>query len=237
MLKDKVIIISGATGGLGRVLTREFVKAGAKVVLSARIGGKLKALAETLPREQALVFPADASSVEEVEDLFEFASEKFGHIDAVVMSTGSWAQVGIDDSVEDAAKQADAHYQSFFKTSFVTSFVAQQVFRAQGHGLIVNISSHAAFDYKLSSNLTYGPMKAASLHLMKALRHELRGTKVRVADIEPGTINTEEMAARLDTPEKQSKAVQPEAIADWIVEHFDDENIPEATHFASGSTL
>ncbi|MBX4199023.1 SDR family oxidoreductase [Candidatus Parcubacteria bacterium] len=223
MLKDKTIAISGGSGELARVLAREFTLQGANVVLFSRSMSKLQLVADTLPPEQTLAVAADASNAEEVEQVFERAAERFGNVDAVVMSTGSWAQVGIDDSVEDASAHADAHYEAFFKTSFVTSFVAQQVFRAEGHGLIVNISSHAAVKPELTRNLTYGPMKAASFHLMKALRHELKGTGVRVTDIQPATINTPKVA-----PDKRADAIQPEDIAGWIIEHFNDKDIPES---------
>lgn len=236
MLNNKVIIIIGATGGIGRVLSKRFVEAGATVVLSSRSEDKLRDLSEDVG-EKALPIQADASRLEDVEALFKKTQEHFGTIDAVVMTAGSWKRLTTDEPTSVAADLARSHFDALFLPSFVVGYIAQKFMREQGHGLIVNLSSHAAFRPELKGNLTYGPMKAASRHFILSLRHELEGTGVRLTDIEPAIVNTPDNSKLLDTPEKQAGAVQPEDIASWIIEHFDDPEIPATKLFDSKIVL
>lgn len=232
-LRNKTIIVIGATGGIGRVCARVFSEAGANVVLSARGEEKLAVLQETLPSKRTLSVPADASNAADIERVFAESKKRFGGVDAVLIAAGSWKQLSIDASISDALALAENHFHGLFLPSFVVGYVAQKFFQEQGSGLVANISSHAAIRPELSGNLTYGPMKAASRHFMLALKHELFGAGVRVTDLEPAIVNTPEATALLDTPEKRAQAVQPEAIAVWLIEHFDDPLIPETQLFDS----
>lgn len=233
----KTIIVVGASGGIGSVCARTFAEAGARLVLSARTESKLIALAEMLPTKDVLIVPADASKAEDVKQLFERAKEHFGVVDGVLIAAGTWKRLGIDDSVQDAIALAESHFQGLFLPTLVVGQVAQQFFRKQGHGLIVNISSHAAVRTDLPGNLTYGPMKSAARHFMVSLVPELVRTGVRVTDIQPAIVNTPDAAALLDTPEKRAKAVQPEAIAEWIIENFDHPVISTEKLFPSDVVL
>lgn len=237
MITSKSILIIGATGGIGRVLSKVFKEAGASLTISARTEDKLMALREELGNADVFTAPGDASKPEDVERIFRSAIDTYGKVDCVIIAAGTWKQLSIDNSTQEALDLADSHFKALFLPSLVTGFVAQRIFREQGHGLIVNTSSHAAIRPELQGNLTYGPMKAASRHFMLALRHELSGTKVRVTDIEPAIVNTPDTAALLDTQEKRSKAVQPEAIAQWIIDHLDDADIPPTALFDSEITI
>lgn len=227
MINGKTIIIIGV-GGIGSVLAKEFVEAGANVTISSRTKDRLVALEQKLASDRVLAVVADASKPEGIESVFVQTKFAFGQVDAVVIAAGTWKQLSIDAPVAEATDLATSHYQALFLPSFVTGYYAQRFFREQGTGLIINISSHAALRPELPGNLTYGPMKAASHHFMLALRHELEGSKVRVADIAPAIVNTLDAVSLLNTEEKRAKAVQPEAIAKWIIDNFDNPKI-EAT--------
>lgn len=219
-IEGKTIIVVGASGGIGSVCVREFSKEGASVVLASRTKEKLEAIAADLPLERTLVVASDATSVPDVERLFATAKERFGSVDAVVISTGTWKQVGIEMPMAEAVTFAQKHFDAFFLPSFVVSGVAQQFFRRQGYGLIVNISSHAATKPELPDNLTYGPMKAASFHLMKCL-HAALPPEIRVTDLQPAVVDTAVHAGTASTGK-----LSPAAIATWIMEHLDDATIP-----------
>jgi 3-hydroxy acid dehydrogenase / malonic semialdehyde reductase len=237
MNENKTIIVVGATGGIGSVISRKFVEFGANVALSARTESKLTSLSESLGREKILVTPADASSPEDVQGIFNKAKQRFGGVDAVIIAAGTWNRLSIDGEIQEAVSLAKRHFDALFLPSFVVGYIAQKFFRDQGNGLIVNISSHAALRPELQGNLTYGPMKSASHHYMLALRKELEGTNVRVTDIAPAIVNTPDASGLLNTEEKSSKAVQPEEIAGWIIEHIQDEKIPDTKLFDSSIVL
>jgi NAD(P)-dependent dehydrogenase (short-subunit alcohol dehydrogenase family) len=235
-LENKVIIVVGASGGIGSVLSREFHREGANVVLAARTKEKLLVLQRSLPApEKTLVVPTDASNPADVTDLFRSAKEKYGRIDAVVISVGTWARLSIDDSVREAEDLLSAHFRGIFQPTFFVGFVAQQFFRKQGYGLIVNISSHAAIRPELKGNLSYGPMKGAAWHFLRGLMNEIKEPAVRIVDLKPAIVNTPDNAGLLNTPEKKAEAVQPETIAKWIMEHFDDpdDQLPTSVEFSS----
>lgn len=231
-LQNKTIIIIGASGGIGSVLAREFSREGAKITLVARTKEKLEEVAGTLEYEH-LVFPADATNAEQIENAFVQTKQTFGKVDAVVISAGTWKQLSIDAKTGEAIALSDSHYRSIFSPTFVVGFIAQKFFREQGQGQIFNISSHAAIRPELSANLTYGPMKAAARHFILALSHELKGTNVQVSDLQPAIVNTPDAAGFLDTAEKREKAVQPESIAQWIIENFDNPGLPTEKLFDS----
>ena len=169
--------------------------------------------------------------------IFAKTKEKFGDVDGIVISAGTWKQLSKDSPTDDAVVLAENHFRSIFLPSFVIGFVAQKFFRDQGHGLIVNISSHAALRPELEGNLTYGPMKAASHQFTLALKNELKGTGVRAVDIAPAIVNTDEAVGMLDTEDKRARAIQPEAIAQWIIDEFNNPNIVSTKLFKSDITI
>ena len=236
-LDGKTIIIVGASGGIGSVLAREFNKEGANLILSARNKEKLDAVKRSLPNKHSAVIPTDASSMQEVNALFQKAKRKFGRIDAVITSVGTWDRLTFSDNLKKAEEMFDRHYKSILKPAFDIAFTAQQYFRRQKSGLIVNISSHAAVRPYLKGNDSYGPMNAAKRQLILCLAAELADTEVRFCDIQPATVNTIENRKFLKSEEKRRAAVQPEAIAEWIIQNFNNFDIPLEKLFDSSVKL
>lgn len=236
----KTFIIIGATGGIGSVLTTSFYKQGYNLVLSSRKLPDLEKLAYAMDESRVLVVAADATNPDDVERLYAEAKSKFGTIDAIVVSAGSWEQLSIDKPLKEASALADKHYQIFFKIPFNAVYGAQEVFRNQKGLLILNISSHAAVRFDLDGNMTYSPMKAASHALVYNLIHELKINNIvniKACDLMPAIVNTKEAAKWLDTAEKKAMAVQPEAIADWIIENVDNDHIESEKLFPSKLVL
>lgn len=237
MLKEKVIIIVGASGGIGSACAKVFSQHGARLVLAARNKEKLDALKQEL-ESKALIVPTDASKMDDVKKLFDEALEHFGHIDGVVISVGTWHRLSINESSEEAEKQAREDYNTLVLPTYNVGFVAAQLL-SKSDGLIVNISSHAAKKPELIGNLYYGPAKAFGTHFMQGLAKELGAakSKARVVDIQPMIVNTPENAKLLDTPEKRSNAIQPEAIAEWIANNFDNPAVETEKKFETGLVL
>jgi meso-butanediol dehydrogenase/(S,S)-butanediol dehydrogenase/diacetyl reductase len=234
-LQGKIIIVGGATGGIGKPASRKFHEEGATVVLVARNIDKLFALQKELGDDRTLVVQADLSKMQEVKNLFDKVLETYGRIDGVLITAGTWHLLSIDSSLEEAGKQARDDYGPLVLSVYNTGFVAQKFLIKQNHGLILNISSHAAKKPQLLGNLYYGGAKSFGTHFMRSLSAELQavGSAVRVCDIQPAIVNTPENAKLLDSEEKQMQAVQPEAIAEWIVENFDNPKIPLEKEFES----
>lgn len=236
-LKSKTIIVVGATGGIGRVLCREFYNHGANVALVARTKEKLKNLQASLGQERTLVIPADATSVLDMEGVFRMVGKKFGKIDAIIISAGSWKRLSIEDTPLQASISLEELFKSIFLPTAITAFVAQKFFRKQDEGFIVNISSHAAIRPHLPGNLSYGAMKAAGRHYMLSLRAELDSTGIKVCDLQPAIVNTLENGQFLVTKEQKVRAVQPEKIAQWIIKFINYPHVPAEILFDSDVVL
>lgn len=226
-LEGKNIIVVGATGDIGSVLCKRFVEEGAQVVLAARNPENLARLEKELG-QNSWIRQTDAEDMIDIEALFQESTEKYGKIDAVVISVGTWDRLSKDDDFEQAERMQEKHHEAIFKPVFNVGFVAQKFFQKQDEGLIVNIDSHVSVRPFLKGNLSYLPMKGAGRLFMLGLIAELADTKVRITDLQPSLVNTPKNRESLPklTEEDWAKAVQPEEIADWIIDNFDNPDIP-----------
>lgn len=231
---NKTIIVLGATGGIGSALVKRFYEENYNIVISSRTLENLNALASEFDPSRILVVAGDATNKNDVINVFSEAQKRFEIIDAVVITTGEWERSGLDTPLDDLIEIAEKHFKVFFLPSLVVEGYASDFFQKQGHGLIANISSHAAIRPKLKNNFTYAAMKAAARSLTISLRDALKETKVRTTDIQPAIVNTPKAPL---TDEQRPLAVQPKAIAQWIIDNIDNPDIPEEKLFDSPIVL
>lgn len=237
-LEGKTLIFFGATGGIGETICREFQKVGANLVLVARNQDKLSKLKENLGGENILAISADAGNLADVQKVFRGSGEKFGGIDAVVISVGTWAQTSIKDSAKDIVEMNDKLEASIAKPVIVVGSVAKDVLRNQGRGAIFHISSHAADRY-LPGNLAYAGAKAKASRFILNLGEELKGTGVATCDLRPALVDTpQNREAFPHLSEAQwATVVQPTDIARFIAEEINNPNIPPVKFFGSDVIL
>jgi NADP-dependent 3-hydroxy acid dehydrogenase YdfG len=189
-LKDKVVVITGASAGIGAETARELAKAGARLVLTARRGDRLQELADELPVEAAFL-AADIADPATPEHLLKLAIERFGRADAVINNAGLLAVASIEAiDLDQITQLIRVNYEAVVRSSYVFA----RAFKAQGAGAIVNVSSIGAH--------TIGPMmgvysgtKSAVEGFTDALRIELAGTGVKVGAIAPGSTETDMLDA------------------------------------------
>lgn len=183
-LKERVIIITGASGGIGAATARLLGSRGMKCVLTARSESGLKRVADALPA--AAVIAGDMIDPKLPGRLIDAAMEKFGRLDVVFNNAGVM-HIG---SVEDADVEALCAMVRLNVEAVVRmSYAALRHFKGQGSGFLINTSSLAG----LKSFPQIGPYcgtKFAVEALTEALRMELAGTGVKVAAIEPGRTRT-----------------------------------------------
>lgn len=234
---NKTFIIFGASGGIGKGMTKHLLETGNNVVISSRTKSDLEALAAPFNQNNVLIAPADASNQEQVKDVFRKAVEKFSKVDAVIISIGEWKKLFLNASDTEDQETTERDYQLFFKTPKNVIKIAIDYFKTTGKGLIVNISSHAAIKPELTGNQSYGPMKAAIHHYIKSLPHEFKEhgiIGIRVSDLMPAAVDTGKFIL---SDEQKLKTIKPEELSQWILEHFDDPNIPIAQLFDKGLVL
>ena len=182
-LKGKVVIITGASGGIGLAAARLFASAGAKVVLAARSADRLEALAEELKSQgqEALSIPTDMRDREAVLRLVEGTRAHYGRIDVLVNNAGQAAAGRVADvSLED--------FRCILELNVFGALVAMQavvpVMRQGGGGLIINISSMVSRMH-IPGLSAYAATKAALNMLSETARGELEGENIRVVSVYP----------------------------------------------------
>lgn len=187
-LQGKVVVVTGASMGIGEAIAKEFVTEGANAVLASRDPGRTEAARQRIGFvERTASFSCDVRDRLRLEKLVRFATERYGRIDAWVNNAG----YGLVDSVQRLnLEQARA----VFDTNLFGAVEAMQlvipVMREQGSGCIINVSSVSGF-----IGVPYMAPYAATKHALNAFsnaaRAELIGTGVTVLNVCPGFVATD----------------------------------------------
>jgi NADP-dependent 3-hydroxy acid dehydrogenase YdfG len=188
-LKDRVVIVTGATAGIGEATVRRLVRAGARVVVHGRRADRLQRLCAEIDREgkRTRAVVGDVTVAADREALVKAALDVFGRIDALVNNAG-YGQRGPVECVplDDIRRNYETNV---FGLIGITQLVAPYL-REQGEGRIVNVSSVAGRIARPLSSI-YDSTKHAVEALSDGLRGELAPFGVRVIVIRPGFIQTE----------------------------------------------
>jgi short-subunit dehydrogenase len=185
--RGKVVVITGASMGIGEALARAFVHEDCKVVLSSRDPGRLEAArARVGSPERTLAIACDVRNREEIDRLLGLTLHNFGRVDIWVNNAGH----GLLDSV--AAMDMRA-CRDMFDTNLFGAIECMQavipVMGRQGGGMIINVSSVAGH-IPLPYSAAYSATKFAMNAIGKGARMELRASDVRLMTVCPGTIAT-----------------------------------------------
>lgn len=188
-LSGKVALVTGASRGIGAATARAFADAGAAVLLAARTGAEIEALAKEIriAGGRADVQVCDVSDFAQVERAVSRAVEAFGRLDFLVNNAGVIDPIGplADSDPAEWSRASDIN----FKGVYNGLRAALPLMKAQGSGVVVNVSSGAAQNpYEGWSH--YCSAKAAALMLTRAAHLEMQGTGVRIVGLSPGTVAT-----------------------------------------------
>lgn len=188
-LKDKSIVVTGASSGMGKAIVERFVKEGAFVVAVARRKERLDALKESLAQEkgQVLVFQGDVSKKEDNEKMIELAVQHFGKLDVLVNNAG------IMDDMSSIGDATDEKYEQVMKVNVYGPMCAMRkavsVFKEQGHGNIINVASVGGM--RTAAGAIYCASKAALLAMTRNTAFMYIPDHIRCNAIAPGGIQTE----------------------------------------------
>ncbi|WP_317395271.1 glucose 1-dehydrogenase [Faecalicoccus pleomorphus] len=188
-LKEKSIVVTGASSGMGKAIVERFVKEGAFVVAVARRKERLDALKESLAQEkgQVLVFQGDVSKKEDNEKMIELAVQHFGKLDVLVNNAG------IMDDMSGIGDATDEKYEQVMKVNVYGPMCAMRkavsVFKEQGHGNIINVASVGGM--RTAAGAIYCASKAALLAMTRNTAFMYIPDHIRCNAIAPGGIQTE----------------------------------------------
>jgi short-subunit dehydrogenase len=189
MKPKEVVLITGASKGLGRALANELARLGHPLIINARGERELREAEEELSRFTRVV--AIAGDVSEIaEEIVARGIQEFGRVDILINNA---SEIG-PSPMPPLERYPWETLLRLFKINAVAPFHLIQLLlpgmRVRGHGTIVNISSDAAVNAYPGWG-GYGGSKAALQHMSRILEKELEGSGVRVLVIDPGDMNTE----------------------------------------------
>jgi len=191
-LRGKVVIVTGASRGIGEGIATRFGKEGAKVVLVARSAGDLEKVAEGVRQAggEALAITCDVTKKADVERVFEQTLAKWGTVDVLVNNAG-WASP-IAHILEMDEQHWDTVIATNLKSVYLFSHRAANIMVDKGvKGAIVNISSFAAsrsHRYMAAYDATKGGMEA----MTRTMAIDLASFGIRCNVVGPGAIHTQE---------------------------------------------
>ena len=178
-LQNRVVIVTGASSGIGLVTAKLLAKQGARLALVSRSKEKLEQLSAELPN--SLAVPTDMTRVYEIEGMVRKTMEHFGRIDVLINCAGQ----GYDAPVE---KTNVDTFHRIFDLDVVGPLAAMQqvipIMRKQGGGTIINVSSGTALMY-LPYNGAYSGLKRALVNISLTAREELKKDNIVVSVVYP----------------------------------------------------
>jgi short-subunit dehydrogenase len=217
-IRDSVVVVTGASSGIGAATARAASAAGARVVLAARREDRIRELAAALDR--AIAVSCDVTDQAQVTALAQAALDAFGRIDVLVNNAGQGLQAETEQiSLDDL--------RGILELNLVAPLAMMQAvlptMRRQGAGTIVNVSSGTTFA-DVPGTGGYVASKIALERLSAIARNELEGTGVTVSVMIPFATNTEFLSAiragRSDAEAMTAGATfdTPEQVAEAILE-------------------
>jgi serine 3-dehydrogenase len=217
-LKDKVVLLVGASSGIGRATAVLFARAGARVIASARRADRLRELETEMASSG---FPittqvGDASKADEMKRLVDDAQSNVGNIDILVYAAGTNIP-GRALSVLNP-ETWDMMLDANLNGAYYATYAVLPYMRAAGGGLLLYISSISGL-LADASGASYQAAKRGLVGLAHAARYEERQNGIRTCVVCPGLVDTELVQRRpvKPTAEMLQAALQPEDVAEMIV--------------------
>ena len=220
-VENKVILITGASSGIGEATAKVLVQNGAKVVLSARREDRLQALAAQLG-ENAAYLKSDVTSLEDMQALAALAKQRFGKIDVLFANAGIMPGSNLSQlKVQDWMDMVDINIKGVLNA--IAAVLPE--FLAQKSGQIV-VTSSVAGTKSVPGNAVYCGTKHFVRAMLDSFRAEsvMEGSNIRTTTIYPGAIQTELLNTIAPSETKsmveefyRKVGIQPDAIAKAVL--------------------
>jgi NADP-dependent 3-hydroxy acid dehydrogenase YdfG len=217
-LEDQVVLVVGASSGIGRETAILFAREGAKVMASARRQTRLLELQEALAKEGVAIeiHAADAAKPSEMEALAQHARERFGKIDILVYSSGTntpdRALTRLNPEIWDTMMDVNLNGAYYITRAVLPAM------RERGSGHLIYVSSISGHTPDVSG-AAYQASKRGLIGLAHAVRVEEKENGIRTCAVCPGLVDTEILRFRPVQPSADvlAKALQPEDVAEAIL--------------------
>ncbi|HJP32174.1 MAG: 3-oxoacyl-ACP reductase family protein [Candidatus Latescibacteria bacterium] len=193
----QVVLVTGASRGIGRAIAGTFAQAGARVALTARSADQLEEVAAEIGTESALVLPADVAQQDQVEGVVQSIVDTWQRLDVLVNNAGLIDFAPVDRIEPEAWDRVIA---ANLTGPYLCSRAVAPVMEGQGSGRIINITSVSAQTGGVSGGVNYTASKGGLAAMTKTLARDLAPAGVTVNSISPGQIDAD---PDLLTPEQR----------------------------------
>ena len=187
IFKDKTVIVTGGSEGVGAAAARKFADAGANLVLVARSKKKLEAIAEELrTKTRVEIFPMDVRDDDACQNLFKKAAFEFGRVDILVNNAGFHERGPVTTvSADDLAMIIDVN----LRAPIMLTRIALPYLAEAGGGAVINVGSLAG-RAPIPGSATYAASKAGLRAFTYAIAEEMPESNIKFAVVSPGPIDT-----------------------------------------------
>ncbi len=223
-LRDKIVFITGASSGIGRSAAKAFAREGARILLCARRGERLQALAGELKKDFGIpvhAFILDVRDQPAVAGAIAGLPAEWAAIDVLVNNAG--LSRGLDKLHEGLLSDWEEMIDTNVKGLLYVSRAVIPGMVARGRGHVINIGSIAGHEVYPGGNV-YCATKFAVNALSRGLRMDLVATPVRVSTVDPGMVETEFSLVRFHGDEERAggvykgiQALTPDDVAEAVV--------------------
>jgi len=215
-IKNKVIIVTGASGGIGLAIARYLARQGAKVVLAARSGEKLQALAKEIPGSLAIT--TDMRKPEDIDNLILKTASVFGRVDVLINNAGQGIYGPVEKiNIDDYKKVMELNVYGVIRA--MQAVIPQM--KKQGGGTILNVSSLVSKNYFPYLG-AYASTKYALNALSLTARQELAKDNIIVSVFHPKMTETDfsknALGARLDFSSRPASDIPKVDTAEQVAE-------------------
>ncbi|MCC2090402.1 SDR family oxidoreductase [Mammaliicoccus sciuri] len=216
-VKDKVVVITGASSGIGEETVRLLSENGAKLVLGARRVDRLEKIQQKIGHDSVSIKKTDVTNPDEVNALIETAYNDFGRIDVLINNAGLMPQSFLEKNKQDEWNQMiDVNIKGvLYGIGAVLPYMRKQ---KSGHIIsLASVAGHVVFP----GSAVYCGTKYAVRAITEGLRQEeaIVGSNIRTTILSPGAVNTEltdhisDKDMKQDIDELYKNAIKPDAIA------------------------
>jgi len=182
----KVLLITGASTGIGRSTAIQAVEAGWRVVVAARSAEKLTALVNELGAERTMAVPCDVAEWEQQEAMVQKTIERFGRLDAVFANAGFSNGSSFIEGEHRPDEWRDMVMTNVFGAAATARLTLPELVKTKGHFLVTG----SVLGRVTSMRNLYGATKWAVTGMAQAIRNEVASKGVRVTLVEPGIVDT-----------------------------------------------
>lgn len=216
-IKDKVVVVTGASDGIGRQVALKLSKEGSSLALVARDEERLNLVKEEclkLGSPKVEIYVCDISKKDEVKQTVNKIISDFNSVDILLNIAGIWQKLNLleDISDEEVDNVVDIDLKGMI---YLTKYFVKYFKEQENDALIINVSSRSGVTAQEGQNI-YTAAKWGVTGFSESLKTDLKDSKIRVATVFQGGTNTE-MFNKTGEHFDQNKFIKPEDLADVIV--------------------